>query len=51
MEDLELLLVGLGDVGKVLLVIGVDLLGVGSPGAVSEVVLVVFSSHLGMLDV
>jgi len=37
-EDLQLGLVGFGDVGKVLLVVGVDTLGVGLVGAVAEVV-------------
>lgn len=51
-EDLELGLVGLGDVGKVLLVVGVDVLGIGPAGLVAEVVpLGRRQRELGLLDV
>lgn len=37
-EDLDFSLVGFGNVGKVLLVIGVDILGIGTACLVAEVV-------------
>lgn len=51
-EDLQLGLVGLGDVGKVLVVVGIDVLGVGLAGLVAEMVpLGGGEGQLGLLDV
>jgi len=50
-KDLQLFLVRFRNVGEVLLVVGVDLLGVGSSCTVAEVVLVVISKRLHTIEI
>lgn len=51
-ENLQFGLVGLGDVGEVLLIVGIDILGVGLAGLVTEMIpLGGGERQLGLLDV